>query len=93
MFYISAIGHSASLWLSTALTTHPDIVCWHGNRSIPPYDSGSNDLSEEDFDLVWEWFDKEGLDITTMLDDEIVFDNPKAQAEFDAAMNGHPEYV
>ena len=49
MFYISAIGHSASLWLSTALTTHPDIVCWHGNRSIPPYDSGINDLSEEEF--------------------------------------------
>ena len=49
MFYISSIGHSASLWLSTALSSHPKIICWHGNRSIPPYDSGTNDLSEDEF--------------------------------------------
>ena len=49
MFYISSRGHSATLWLSVALSNHPNIVCWHGTRSIPPYDSGVNDLSEEEF--------------------------------------------
>ena len=49
MFYISSQGHSASGWLSRALSMHPKIVCWHGTRSIPPYDSGENDISGKNF--------------------------------------------
>ena len=49
MFYISSIGHSATMWLSVVLSKHPNIICWHGTRSIPPYATGTNDLSEEEF--------------------------------------------
>jgi len=37
MFYISTQGHSASGWFSKVLNMHPEIVCWHGTRSIPPF--------------------------------------------------------
>ncbi len=49
VFYVSSRGHSASKFLQQVLVRHPDIVCWHGNRSIPPYDSGTNDMEPEDF--------------------------------------------
>jgi len=49
MFYISSQGHSATGWLASALSMHPEIVCWHGTRGIPPYPSGRNDISPEDF--------------------------------------------
>ena len=47
-------------------------------------------LSIADFDVVEEWFDKEDLDIRGMLlsMDDLVFDNPKGEYEFDMAMNG-----
>lgn len=40
MFYISSQGHSGTGWLAKSLNKHPEIVCWHGTRSIPPYDAG-----------------------------------------------------
>lgn len=49
MFYITSQGHSASSWLSNILNQTPKIVCFHGTRSIPPFDNGINDLSEKDF--------------------------------------------
>ena len=49
MFYISSQGHSASSWLSNILNQTPRIVCFHGTRSIPPYDNGINDLNEKEF--------------------------------------------
>lgn len=50
MFYITSRGHAATGWLSQALSIHPNIVCWHGTRSIPPYSAGhEKDLSEEEF--------------------------------------------
>jgi len=49
MFYISSLGHSASSWLSKVLSANPKIVCWHSTRSIPPYPSGINDISEQEF--------------------------------------------
>ena len=41
MFYISSQGHSASAWLARSLNLHPNIICWHGLRSIPPYPPGT----------------------------------------------------
>ena len=51
MFYISSQGHSGTGWLNKSLNMHSKIVCWHGTRSIPPYDSGSNyiKLSAKEF--------------------------------------------
>ena len=40
MFYISSQGHSGTGWLAKSLNKHPEVVCWHGTRSIPPYDAG-----------------------------------------------------
>ena len=49
-FYISSRGHSATAWLATMLSKHPEVVCFHGTRSIPPYDSGTvPDMSPEQF--------------------------------------------
>jgi len=36
MFYISSSGHTATTWLSTALSSHPNIECWHSTKSVPP---------------------------------------------------------
>lgn len=50
MFYISSHGHAASGWIAKVLSIHPKITCWHGTRSIPPFQSGmSRDLSEKEF--------------------------------------------
>ncbi len=49
IFYISSRGGSATEWLSKVLSMHPRIVAWHGTRSIPPYDSGTNDMPPEQF--------------------------------------------
>jgi hypothetical protein len=49
IFYISSIGGSATGWLSKTLGIHSKISSWHGTRSIPPKDSGINDISPEDF--------------------------------------------
>ena len=49
MFYISSIGHSATGWLSSILSEHPDLICFHGTRSIPPYDSGVFDMTPSKF--------------------------------------------
>lgn len=50
MFYISTQGHSASGWFSKVLNMHPEIVCWHGTRSIPPFTKGEVEiLSPEKF--------------------------------------------
>lgn len=35
-FYISSYGGSATAWLSASLSSHPDIVCYHGTMSFPP---------------------------------------------------------
>ncbi|SDT85497.1 hypothetical protein [Desulfobacula phenolica] len=49
-FYISSRGHSATTWLTTSLSKHPEIVCFHGTRSIPPKSSGTvPDMSPEQF--------------------------------------------
>ena len=34
MFYILTCGSTASVWLARALCRHPDIVCFHGFKSI-----------------------------------------------------------
>ena len=52
---------------------------------------GNLDLN--DFDLVEDWFDKEDLDIRAMLTDELVFDNPKDEYDFNEAMNGMGIYA
>ncbi len=56
---------------------------WFGNLSIA------------DFDIVEDWFDKEDLDIGGMLldMDELVFDNPKDEHDFNEAMNGMGIYA
>jgi len=36
IFYISSRGHNGTKWLSSSLSLHPEIICWHGTRSIPP---------------------------------------------------------
>ena len=50
-----------------------------------------NSLSIKDFDVVEDWFDKEDLDIRRMLldMDDLVFDNPKDEHDFNEAMNGY----
>jgi len=50
-------------------------------------------LSIADFDIVEDWFDKEDLDIEAMLTDELVFDNPKDEYDFNEAMNGMGIYA
>ena len=49
MFYISSLGHSATGWLASILSEHPDLVCFHGTRSIPPYGSGTFDMTPSEF--------------------------------------------
>ena len=51
MFYISTQGHSASGWLSKALNMNPKIVCWHGTRTIPPFEpnEGIEEFTPEKF--------------------------------------------
>ncbi|MGB0571044.1 MAG: hypothetical protein ACPGQM_03090, partial [Alphaproteobacteria bacterium] len=36
-FYLSSFGGSATLWITASLNCHPDVVCFHGTRSVPPY--------------------------------------------------------
>jgi len=48
-FYISSFGGTATMWINKVLNTHHQVVSYHGTRSIPPYDSGTNDLSPDDF--------------------------------------------
>ncbi len=49
-FYISSRGHSATAWVSAMFSSHPDIVCFHGTRSVPPYGSGTgHDMDPESF--------------------------------------------
>ncbi len=43
MFYISSQGHSGTGWLAKSLNKHPSVICWHGTRSIPPYNVGEID--------------------------------------------------
>jgi len=52
-------------------------------------------LSIADFDIVEDWFDKEDLDIRGMLldMDDLVFDNPKDEYDFNEAMNGMGIYA
>ena len=42
-FYISSYGGSATAWIAKSLSLHPEIVCFHGTRNIPPR---SNNLSQ-----------------------------------------------
>src|SRR5262245_58388132 len=35
MFYILTCGSTASVWLSRVLCQHPEIVCFHGTKTIP----------------------------------------------------------
>lgn len=35
-FYISSEGHAATTFLSKAIDLHPNFVCFHANRTIPP---------------------------------------------------------
>ena len=49
MFYISSTGHSASGWVSNALSCHEKIVCFHGTRSIPPVASGYIEMKTKEF--------------------------------------------
>ena len=49
IFYISSRGSSATAWIAKVLSMHPDIVCFHGTRSVPPTDSGINDMTPDAF--------------------------------------------
>jgi hypothetical protein len=49
LFYITSQGHSATSWLSNILNQTPKIVCFHGTRSIPPFENGLIDLNEKEF--------------------------------------------
>ena len=49
LFYISSRGSSATAWIAKVLSMHPKLVCFHGTRSVPPTESGINDLSPEGF--------------------------------------------
>jgi hypothetical protein len=35
MFYILTCGSTASVWVARALSRHPDIVCFHGIKTLP----------------------------------------------------------
>ena len=48
-FYISSFGGTATMWLNKVLNSHAKVVSYHGTRSLPPYDSGTNDISPELF--------------------------------------------
>jgi len=50
---------------------------WFGNLSIA------------DFEVVEVWFNDNEFDIRAMLTDELIFDNPKDEHDFNEAMNGH----
>src|SRR5262249_17982950 len=34
MFYILTCGSTASIWLARALSRHPEVVCFHGVRTL-----------------------------------------------------------
>ncbi|MEX2615147.1 MAG: hypothetical protein WD767_03535 [Alphaproteobacteria bacterium] len=40
MFYVSTWGGTASGWFARAMSLHPEVVCFQGTRSIPPYPAG-----------------------------------------------------
>ena len=48
-FYISSRGSTATAWISAQISRHPEAVCWHGTRSVPPLPSGQHDLDPKDF--------------------------------------------
>jgi len=48
-FYVSSFGATATQWLAMALSTHPEIVCFHGTRSMPPRALGIEDVDPETF--------------------------------------------
>ncbi len=48
-FYVSSFGGSATYWFASSLSMHPDIVCLHGTRSIPPKPNGTNDIPPKPF--------------------------------------------
>ncbi len=49
-FYISSRGHSATVWLTADFSKHPEIVCFHGTRTILPKGSGTvPDMTPEQF--------------------------------------------
>jgi hypothetical protein len=35
MFYILTCGSTGSVWVARALSRHPDIVCFHGIKTLP----------------------------------------------------------
>lgn len=50
MFYISSFGGSGSTRLARVLSLHPDVVCFHGARSMPPTAPGIYpDLTAEEY--------------------------------------------
>jgi len=49
LFYVSSFGGSGTKWVSTCLNSHKNIVCFHGTRSIPPYTTGTYDITSEKF--------------------------------------------
>lgn len=49
LFYISSRGHSATTWLARAISMHPKVVCWHGTRFIPPYETGRGEMTPDQF--------------------------------------------
>ena len=50
MFYVSTWGGTASGWFARALSLHPEVVCFQGTRSIPPYPAGiTPDMEPEEF--------------------------------------------
>ena len=46
-FYLSSFGGTATLWLAASLSSHPEIVCFHGTKAIPPIQT---DWDQQDVD-------------------------------------------
>ncbi len=49
-FYISSLGHPATVWLVADFSKHPEIVCCHKTRTVPPKSRGAvTGMSPEQF--------------------------------------------
>lgn len=49
MFYISSTGHQGTGFLAKILSSHKNIVCWHGSRTVPPSRFAINSMDLEEY--------------------------------------------
>ncbi len=49
MFYISSTGHQGTAFLAKTLSSHQNIVCWHGSKTVPPSRFSEHEMDPEEY--------------------------------------------